>query len=158
MSGKEYKNTEIWNKEKSNSLREFVILHSQKQSKERRIKNELLAIKFQIEDYIESEEVKEKKKILDFVKMYINVLNITQKRLAALFEMRDSNLYKYLNGERKLNSELAIKLGSFSHLNPEYWLRIEVKNELFEINEERKINKKKYSKYDYKNLLEDISE
>ncbi|HAO51488.1 MAG TPA: transcriptional regulator, partial [Runella sp.] len=82
----------------------------------------------------------------------LKTFNITQKKLADLFEMKDSNLHKYLAGERKLNSSLVLKLSSFSHLNPEYWLRVEVKNELIEIRKERARNND-YQKYDYRNLL-----
>ena len=66
--------------------------------------------------------------------------------------MKDSNLHKYLVGERKLNPSLVLKLSSFSHLNPEYWLRIEVKNELIDIKKERNQNNS-YQKYDYHNFL-----
>ena len=66
--------------------------------------------------------------------------------------MKESNLHKYLVGERKLNPSLVLKLSSFSHLNPEYWLRVEVKNELIEIKKERARNND-YQKYDYRNLL-----
>ena len=90
--------------------------------------------------------------MLDFVKLYLKTFNITQKKLADLFEMKDSNLHKYLVGERKLNPSLVLKLSSFSHLNPEYWLRIEVKNELIDIKKERNQNNS-YQKYDYHNFL-----
>ncbi|RYU93448.1 transcriptional regulator [Emticicia agri] len=152
MESKELQITDIWNDKKRKSLSEFIVSQSQQQSKERRLKNELLSIKYQIEDYIESEEIADELKILDFVKMYLRIFNVTQKKLADLFEMKDSNLHKYLVGDRKLNSDLVLKLSYFSHLGPEYWLRIEVKNELIEINREQQQNKK-YLKYDYRNLL-----
>jgi plasmid maintenance system antidote protein VapI len=66
--------------------------------------------------------------------------------------MQDSNLHKYLVGKRKLNASLVLKLSSFSHLSPEYWLRVEVKNELIEITKEKE-RSKDYQKYDYRNLL-----
>lgn len=152
MKNKEIHVADIWNEGKRKSLSEFILSHSQKQTQERRIRNELLSIKYQIEDYIESENVSAKLKVLDFVKLYLKTFNITQKRLAHLFEMQDSNLHKYLIGERKLNAHLVLKLSSFSHLSPEHWLRIEIKNELIEINEEKKKNQD-YNKYDYRKLL-----
>lgn len=152
MKSKEIEITEIWNEEKSNSLTDFIISHSQKQSTERKLKNELLAIQYKIEDYLEAETTSEKLRVLDFVKLYLKTLNVTQKRLAHLFEMKDSNLHKYLIGERKLNANIVLKLSSFSHLSPEYWLRIEVKNELLEITKEKE-RYADYSKYDYRNLF-----
>lgn len=68
--------------------------------------------------------------------------------MAELFEMQDSNLHKYLTGERKLNANLILKLSAFSHLSPEHWLRIEVKNELIELNQEKQKNRD-YEKFDY---------
>lgn len=143
---------DVWNKEKTDSIRDFITSKSKEQSEERLLKNKLLSIKFKIEDYINAEEGHEKLEVLDFVKMYLKVLNITQKRMADLFEMKDSNLHKYLIGERKLNTDLILKLSSFSHLEPEHWIRIEFKNELIELKKEKEENKN-YNKYDYRNLL-----
>ncbi|SDC63433.1 helix-turn-helix transcriptional regulator [Niabella drilacis] len=144
--------THVWNKEKTNALKDFILSHSERQSKERRLKNELLAIQYQIEDYIEDRSTDKNIKILDFVKMYLAVFEITQKKLANLFEMQDSNLHKYLTGERRLNTDVLLKLSSFSHTEPEYWLRIEIKNELFEITREKNMISA-YKKYNYQNLL-----
>jgi antitoxin HigA-1 len=152
MKNKEIQISDIWNDDKRVSLKEFITTHSEKQSEEQKIKNELLAIQFKIEDYISSENVSSKVRILDFMKLYLKTLNVSQKRLAELFEMKDSNLHKYLVGERKLNTDIVLKLSSFSNLNPEYWLRVEVKNELFEINKEKDQNKY-FEKYNYRNLL-----
>jgi antitoxin HigA-1 len=152
MKSKEIEITKIWNEDKSNSLKDFIIIHSQKQSRERKLRNELLAIQYQIEDYIETEITSDRLRILDFVKLYLKTFNVTQKKLAHLFEMKDSNLHKYLIGERKLNTNIVLKLSSFSHLSPEYWLRVEVKNELFEITKEKE-RSNDYQKYDYRNLL-----
>ena len=147
---KEIKEDEIWNERKISNLKYFILAQSEKQSKEQRIRNELLAIQYRMEDYIENTNDTERLKIVDFVKMYLQALNVTQKKLAYLFEMKDSNLHKYLTGERRLNKSLVLKLSSFSHTKPEYWLRVEVKNELIEISKEKE---KEYQKYDYRNLM-----
>ncbi|WAC15234.1 helix-turn-helix transcriptional regulator [Dyadobacter pollutisoli] len=143
---------DIWNEQKKAGLKEFILSESAKQSEERRLRNELLAIQYRMQDYIESENPTNMLRLMDFVKMYLHTLNVTQKKLAELFEMKDSNLHKYLVGERKLNADLVLKLSSFSHVDPEYWFRVEVKNELIEINKE-KAKAKDYQKYDYRNLL-----
>jgi antitoxin HigA-1 len=152
MKKKEIEINEIWNEEKSNNLKDFITLQSQQQTKERKLRNELLAIQYKIEDYIKTENTSEKLRLLDFVKLYLKTFNVSQKKLAHLFEMKDSNLHKYLIGERKLNTTIVLKLSSFSNLSPEYWLRVEVKNELIEISKEKE-RAKDYQKYDYRNLL-----
>jgi len=149
---KEIKVKDVWNERKQNDLKQFILSYSDKQSPERKIKNELLSIRFKIEDYIENDNSDQPKMIQDFVKMYLKSLRITQRRLAELFEMESGNLHKYLVGERKLNSSLVLKLSSFTHTSPEIWLQLQVKNELIEINRER-ANSKEYRKYDYENLL-----
>ena len=153
MKNKEIEPKEIWNDKKGNDLNIFITNHSKKQSKDRLLANELLSIQYKMEDYIRSENNKnEIFKILDFVKMYLKVLNITKKSLAEYFEMEDSNLHKYLSGERKLNAELAVKLSAFSHTEPEQWYRVQIKNELIKFKKDRK-NLDGFKKYDFKNFI-----
>ncbi len=143
---------DIWNDKKKNEIKNAVLSHSASQSKEMIITNRLLSIQYKLEDYIqnESDDI-EVLKILDFVKLYLKAFNLTKKELANYFEMRDSNLHKYLSGERKLNAKLVLKLSTFSHTKPEQWYRVEVKNELIELKKE---NVDYYKKYDYLNLIE----
>jgi plasmid maintenance system antidote protein VapI len=142
---------DVWNDKKKNDIKNAIISHSASQSKEMIVNNRLVSIQYKLEDYIknESDDI-EVLKILDFVKLYLKALNLTKKQLANYFEMRDSNLHKYLSGERKLNTKLVLKLSTFSHTKPELWYRIEVKNELIELKKE---NVDFYKKYDYLNLI-----
>ncbi len=153
MKNKEIQFAEIWNDKKKEGIKEFIASHSANLSKERVLTNRLLSIQYKLEDYIqnESESDDEVLKILDFVKMYLKALNLTKKKLATYFEMKDSNLQKYLSGERKLNAQVVLKLSAFSHTKPEYWYRVQVKNELIELKKENVVN---YQKYDYRNLVE----
>ncbi|KQW99470.1 hypothetical protein [Flavobacterium sp. Root420] len=155
MKNKEIQISDIWNDKKKDDLKKIIKSHSSKQSKEQILKNQLLSIQYKLEDYIQSENDTEVLKILDFVKMYLKTLNITKKELASYFEMKDSNLHKYLSGERKLNAKLVLKLSTFSHTKPEQWYRVQVKNEMIELNRE-KANVEAYKKYDYRNLVEAI--
>jgi plasmid maintenance system antidote protein VapI len=149
---KELELNQIWDGDKLNKLSQFIVSESQKQSKERRLRNELLSIQFQIEDYIEKDKIERSMRILDFVKLYLKALKISQKELANIFEMRDTNLYKYLVGDRKLNNDLVLKLSSFSHTQPEVWYYVQTKNDLYELKKEKdKI--KKYEKYDYQKTV-----
>ncbi len=147
----EIKIDDIWNDKKINNIKKVILAHSASQSKEMILKNRLLSIQYKLEDYIQNDsDDSEVLKILDFVKLYLNALNLSKKELANYFEMHDSNLHKYLSGERKLNAKLVLKLSTFSHTKPEHWYRIEVKNELLELKKE---NLDYYKKYDYLNLI-----
>ncbi|REC50252.1 helix-turn-helix transcriptional regulator [Chryseobacterium pennipullorum] len=141
--------------QKKDLIKDYIKAESLKQSKERILRNDLLSIQYKIEHYIESDVAEPEKllKALDFIKMYLKVLNITKKDLAKHFDMHDSNLHKYLSGERKLSVQLVMKLSKFTHTDPEYWFRIQIKNELLELKKEsEKI--KDYAKYDYRYLVE----
>lgn len=152
MNNTEILPKDIWSDDKLNRLNEFIKKQSVNQSKERKIRNKLLSIQYKLEDYIEKDEIKENEvlDILDFVKMYLKALDITKKDLAKYFGMRDSNLHKYLTGKRKLNPEVVLKISSFSRTKPEYWYRVQVKNEIVKLKKE---DKKEYDKYDYEGLL-----
>lgn len=151
---KEIQFEDIWNDKRREGLKEFIATHSAKQSKEQKLTTKLLSIQYRLEDYIQNENDDDVVlKILDFVKMYLKALDLTKKELATYFEMRDSNLHKYLSGERKLNAEVVLKLSAFSHTKPEYWYRVQIKNELIELKREKQ-KVAEYKKYDYRNLVE----
>jgi len=148
----EIEESQVWNNDKMDNLNKFILSESKKQSPERKLRNELLSIKYQMQDYIEKDHIEREMKILDFVKLYLKLLKITQRELASVFEMKDTNLYKYLKGERKLNPDIVFKLSSFSNTQPELWYYIQTKNELYELRKE-KDKLKEYEKYDYKNFV-----
>ena len=151
MKTKEIQIEDIWNDKKKEGIKKAILSYSATQSKEQILTNRLLSIQYKLEDYIQNENDDiEVFKILDFVKMYLKALNLTKKELASYFEMRDSNLHKYLSGERKLKAKLVLKLSAFSHTKPEQWYRVEAKNELIELKKE---NADYYKKFDYRNLL-----
>ena len=148
----ELKESQIWDKDKMKKVREFILSESKKQSPERKLRNQLLSIQYLMQDYIERDKVEREMRILDFVRLYLKLLKISQKDLASCFEMKDTNLYKYLIGERKLNPDIVLKLSSFSNTQPELWYYIEIKNELDELRKEKE-KIKQYKKYDYKKLI-----
>jgi plasmid maintenance system antidote protein VapI len=152
MNQTEISPKDIWNDEKITKIHDFIKDHAEGQSKETKTRNKLLAIQYKLEDYIEKEEMNENEMldVLDFVKMYLKALGISKNELARYFGMRDSNLHKYLTGKRKLNKDIVMKISSFSRTNPEYWYRIQIKNELAEL---KKANSKEYDQYDYEKLL-----
>ncbi|CAN5868804.1 hypothetical protein BH11BAC7_BH11BAC7_13260 [soil metagenome] len=148
---KEVKASAIWSEKKMSTLKDYILAKSKRQSPERKLRNELVAIKFQMEDYLEQDKIEREMRILDFVKLFLKLLNVSQKDLALAFGMKDTNLYKYFTGERKLNSDIVLKLSHFTNTKPELWFHIQVKNELRELR--KKEGLKSYEKYDYKNLL-----
>jgi plasmid maintenance system antidote protein VapI len=88
-----------------------------------------------------------------FLEDYLKVLNLTFKKFAVSIDTTDSNLKKYLSGQRKFNIDLAMKFGYFFHTSPELWLRVYTKNEFYLLTKE-KSKASKYKKYDYLKVVE----
>lgn len=152
---KEVKVENVFNKSKRALVNDFIRKNSSKQSKERILRNELLSIQYKIEDYIADDNGSDQEnlKLLDFIKMYLRTFEITKKEFARCLDMQDSNLHKYLIGERKLNAKVALKISHFTHTKPEYWYGIQIKNEIVELRKEAR-NSKEYEKYDYAKILD----
>lgn len=110
---------------------------------------ELLAIKFQMQDYLESEE-NEFKLPGDFLKEYLKTLDISQKKFAHYIEINPSNLNKLIKGERPINYELAIILGKIFNNDPILWIEIQAKNELKKI---KKNKTRRFNNYSLKDLM-----
>jgi plasmid maintenance system antidote protein VapI len=114
----------------------------------------MLAIRYQIESYVNDEKVSEKNMVPleTFIDMYLETLNITFKKFAYSLDSTDANLKKYLSGDRKFSTDLAFKFASFFHTTPALWMGVYIKNELLALEKEKK-QLSKYKKYDYLKVL-----
>ena len=110
---------------------------------------ELLSIKFQMQDYLESEET-ELKLPGEFLKEYLKTLGIPQKKFAHYIGINPSNLSKLIKGERPINYELAIILGKIFNNDPMLWIEIQAKNELKKI---RRTKNRRFNNYTLKDLI-----
>lgn len=152
---KEVKTTQIWNSKNVSMVKAHILEASKKQSPEQKLRNQVLAIQYQMQNYLEQDDMVNEMQLLDFVKLYLRILKMSQKSFAESLGMKDSNLHKYLTGERKLNPDLVMKLSSFSHTQPEMWYYIQTKNQLFELKKEKK-KMHQYKKYDYEVLVQSL--
>lgn len=136
----------------TNEFKDFqaILLNKAKNRSEAQQREiELLSIKFQMQDYLESEET-ELKLPGDFLKEYLKTLDIPQKKFALYIEINPSNLNKLIKGERPINYELAIILGKIFNNDPMLWIKIQAKNELKKI---RKTKTRRFNNYSLKDLL-----
>jgi len=124
-----------------------------KRSLEQRIQNEMAAIRYEMEEYIANSDHPSRKITLEkVVNQYLDILDLSFRKFAMSLDTTDGNLKKYLSGERRFNTELALKFGHFFHTEPELWLQVQLKNELFELKTEKR-QMKRYRKYDYKKIV-----
>ena len=117
-------------------------------SKEDRIKISLLGLKYNMEDYLTSNS--KIKEVGSFIKQFLKLIEIKQIQFANYLEIRPSNLSKILNGERRLNIELAIILEKLSNIKAELWLGIQNRNEIYKT---QKSKSKQNRKYKLKELI-----
>ena len=138
-STKEFKELQLYLSNKVESLDE-----------KQKLGIDLLALQIKIEDYLNSNEGNSDIiTVGDFLRLYLNKLDIKQNRLAAYIGIRPSNFSKILSGSRKVNFELSFILGQIFNLDPKIWMLIQVKNEYLEL-------KKKKEQYFDKFKLEDL--
>ena len=71
---KETDASRIWETGKVSKLREHILTESMKQFRGGNSRNELLAIRYQMEDYIGQDAHERRMSILDFVKLYLKAL------------------------------------------------------------------------------------
>lgn len=130
-------------------LQSIIKHHSSNQEEEKKMENEFLSIRFQMESYLNnvSDQI-----VLagEFIEKYLKVIKVKKKDFASYIKYEESNLSALLKGRRKVNTDLAIKLGKIFKLNPVIWLNIENKNELLR---EVKGKEEDYQNYSLKDLL-----
>ncbi|RYE59617.1 MAG: hypothetical protein EOP48_00270 [Sphingobacteriales bacterium] len=124
-----------------------------KRSPERLVRNQMLAVLYRLEEYIEQENHSgsEIYTIEYFVTEFIKVLNLNKSQFASYLDTDLSNLNKYLKGQRTFSTELAMKLSHFFNTPVDVWLKVQLKNDLSELYKAEKSHK--YDKYDYRKVL-----
>lgn len=153
MKNKEIIPSQIWNDDKRDNLKAFIMAEPEFKSESHVLRMQLLSIGYKIEDYILNEDDNNfQLKIADFVKLYLDELKLSHESLANVLDISVQQLHEYLQEERKLDVKFVLKLSHFTHTNPEYWYKIQDKNELIELRQEHTKNLHIYEKYDYVNL------
>ena len=127
----------------------ILLKKSRKRTDIQKRKIDLLTLKYQMEDYIVSDEM-EVKSAGEFLKFFFKSLHIQQNKFAEYIGLKPSNLSKLMNGERNINYDLALIFGRLFNHNPMLWIEIQAKNELLRlVNAEQN----KYSTYSLNDLI-----
>lgn len=144
-----------WNEEKMTGVAAFAKKHNSKRSPERLRRNAMLAVHYRMEDYLQDDSVTFENicTIENFVMDFLKVLGIKKGEFAKYIELDVSNVNKYYRNERRFSTDLALKFAHFFHTPADLWLKIQIKNELLQLQKEEKANEK-YDKYDYEKSLQ----
>ncbi len=150
-SGKGIVNT---NSKDFKALRKAIIEHAKNQSPQDRIKIELFSLKLQMESYISKVKPDEIINAGEFLGKFLKAIKVKNKIFAKYIDLEESNLSSIIKGRRKINTDLAFKLGQMFDLDPNLWLLIQSKNELLQVDKKRIL---KYKKYKLEELLKKVS-
>jgi addiction module HigA family antidote len=124
------------------------------QSPEEKFRNILISIRFKMEEYLESNNPSKLINVGYFIQEILDSLNIKSKNFAEYLNLKPSNFTSLIKGHRKLNVELALKLGAiFKEIPPQIWVNLQIKNELLKIKKEKS---KEFKNYSLKALLKTI--
>lgn len=126
---------------------------SKNHSQEQEIENRFISIRFQMESYLNSSS-RDITKAGDFIEKFLKVIKVKKKDFAHYINWAESNFSDLLKGRRKINSDVALKLGSIFKMSPAIWLHIESKNDLLR---ELEGKEAEYKKYDLNDLMKKAS-
>lgn len=136
--------------EELNILNEKIKEAYEKQTPEQKLKNKVLSLKYKMEDYLEQNSSEKLILVGDFLEEVLDIISIKNRVFAKYIGLSKHELSKIINGRRKLNNDLALKIGNTFDINPSLWIDIQNKNELFLLKNE---NDTDYRKYKLENLL-----
>jgi plasmid maintenance system antidote protein VapI len=143
-----------WSQVKMEKVTAMAKAKNNQRNLERIRKNAMSVVRYRMEEYVRSEDSALEKvyTIEDFVKDFLKVLGLKKGEFARYIDIDDSNLNKYYKSDRRFNTILALKFAHFFHTSADLWLKVQVKNELFELQREKEVEEK-YKKYDYEKVL-----
>lgn len=135
-------------------LKKSILSHEDNLSPAERIKYDLIAIQYQMRKYLALDIVDEIKEAGAFLRMHLKLMGIKNKEFAQYIDLEESNLSAILKGKRKINADLARRLGELFNMKPNLWLRIQNHNEIQKLKRETSSNSKEYKLED---LLKKVS-
>jgi plasmid maintenance system antidote protein VapI len=111
------------------ALQAMIEASSSKQDEDQKLSNAFLSIRFQMESYL-SDDTGQFLVAGTFIEKLLQVIKVKKKDFATFVDYEEANLSALIKGRRKINPDLAIKMGRIFNMNPAIWLQIENKNEL----------------------------
>jgi len=135
-------------------LRQKVLEHAMQLSPKEKLKVELTSLKFRMESYAMQESPEVIVEVCQFLRDHLIAIEVTNRQFAKYLRIEESNLSSILKGKRKINIDLAFKLGQVFGLDPNIWLMIQSKNEILKLAQKKKL---RYRKLDLDDLLKKVS-
>ena len=135
-------------------LQAAILEHAKKQTSEDRIRYELISLRFQMESYISEQTPSKIVEVGEYLRKHLKAIKVKNKEFAKYLNLEESNLSSIIKGRRKINIDLAFKLGQIFNHEPNFWMLIQSKNELLRMDKQRRLE---YQKYRLEDLLKKVS-
>lgn len=132
------------NSEGYKRLKQAITDHYNSYSEAEKLTVKLDGIRYAIIDYLENESMN----IIapgTFIKKCLEVAMVNQKTFASYINWNTGNLTKLLNGNRKINADIAMVLEATFPVSAATWLRLEDKNELVRAKQQQTRDYHQYS-------------
>ncbi len=126
-------------------LKRIISAHSEDQTKEEKIKFNLISIKLRMNQYLNNGNDTELIPAGIFLNEILNSLKIKKSKFADYIDIESSNLHAILKGRRKINNKIAAQIATIFNINEELWMFIEAKNDLINFKKSVKDSSKNYS-------------
>lgn len=126
-------------------LKRIISAHSEDQTKEEKIKLNLISVKLRMNQYLKEDNKSELIPAGFFLNEILNSLKIKKSKFADYIDIESSNLHAILKGRRKINNKIAAQIATIFNINEELWMFIEAKNELINYRKSTKDSSKNYS-------------
>ena len=139
------------NSEDFQLLREGVLEHSRRMDSKERMLMRVQSLIYRMGSYLDENIPGEVIPVGVFLKEMVEIIGVKHKEFAEYIGYKSANLSALYNGSRKINYDLALKLGAIFSMNPATWLNIQSKAELMKIQAE---NNTDYDQYHLNNLLQ----
>lgn len=99
---------------------------------------ELIRMEYTIKNYLDA-KITESEMITvgDFLRMYLDKLNIRQNKFAQYIGIQPPNFNKILSGQRNVSIELSLILGQLFQIDPKVWLQIQLKNDYIKMEKKK---------------------
>ncbi|MEZ4826033.1 MAG: hypothetical protein R3C61_07025 [Bacteroidia bacterium] len=138
------------NSEDFQILRERIENYSSQMSSEEKMQINISGVKYRMETYLDENPPEEIIPVGKFLKTLIEVIGVSNKDFADYIGLNSSNLSAIFSGVRRLNFDLALKLGNIFDIDPSLWLSIQSKGDLWAI---KQGNSSGYERYRLTDLL-----
>ena len=141
------------NSEDFRILRETIQKRSSEMSDEKKMQLRIKGVIYRMESYLSDRSLEKIIPVGVFLKELVEIIKVPHKEFATYLGIKNTNLSAFYKGRRRINHDLAMKLGYIFNMNPALWLHIQNKAELMEIQNQ---SEEEYKKYQLNDLLRKV--